>query len=132
MSSDDEVKMVIKGGTVRISDLARPAAIDGLEAHGVIFEGPAILALSGKLNTFTRCTWAGSPSSIAWEVPDDRPTIVGAIALTNSTFTDCIFDGVGIAGNPRDIQALYESLFWDAEEDESTQVWSSGHPDRKP
>jgi hypothetical protein len=43
---------------------------------------------------------------ILWEIPADRPRVIGAVAVENCTFTGCHFMNVGIAGQ-RDLIARF-------------------------
>lgn len=84
---------------IRISDLAVPEPkISGVTFERCLILGPAVLAMTGDGGTIQGCSFDADVSALLWEIPDDRPTVVGAIELENCKFIDCRFSMVGFAG----------------------------------
>lgn len=72
--------------------------------------GPAVLFAQGE-TSILHCSWnAPGIDAIFWEVPPTRTLIVGAVAISNCTFSSCTFEGVGIAG-PRELREQMEAAF---------------------
>ena len=85
---------------VRLADLTvNTPVIEGYEFINCRILGPAVIVPQGD-TSIVRCSWdAPDFAAIFWEITPDRPYIVGAIAVVNCTFSNCRFEGVGIAGN---------------------------------
>lgn len=92
---------------IRIVDLVHPReiGISDLQAQGVTFLGPAIVAaLDGC--TIQGGSWdhgGGGIDAILWEVESARTFVIGAIGLHNCSFVNCAFVQIGFAGNAETI-----------------------------
>ncbi|WP_375430490.1 hypothetical protein [uncultured Friedmanniella sp.] len=84
--------------TVRITDLA---VVEDLIVD-VRFEnceiiGPAVLALLDGL-VMNSCVFdSDGPEQLFWVVPDERPSVIGAIGLQRTEFYSCRFRKIGLA-----------------------------------
>jgi hypothetical protein len=88
-----------EGEVVRIALLAGDEGI----VRNATFErcdikGPAVVVPLRK--TVIEHNRFDGGDAVLWEVPPERPEVVGAIGLEDCTFTGCHFMKVGIAGPP--------------------------------
>jgi hypothetical protein len=90
-----------RNDVVRLADLTvQGITVDGYEFVNCRIMGPAVVVLQDS--SIVSCGWDGPDvNSIFWEVPDTRPLVIGAIAVINCTFSNCRFEGVGVAGPPQ-------------------------------
>jgi hypothetical protein len=69
--------------------------------EGCDIKGPAVLMPLEK-TVLEHNRFDGDADALLWEVPPERPRVIGAIGLENCRFTGCHFMDVGIAG-PRNL-----------------------------
>lgn len=94
---------------VRIAEFALPEPkISGVTFEKCLILGPAVLALTGGEGSITGCTFDSDADSLLWVIPDDRPTVVGAIEIENCHFIECRFSMVGFAG-PEDFAQKFRN-----------------------
>jgi hypothetical protein len=87
-----------EGKVIRLVDEAGDAGvIEGFHFKNCRVKGPAVLLMQDKSGLIDN-EFDGDPESILWEIPPDRERVVGAILVKNSTFEDCAFVNVGLAG----------------------------------
>jgi hypothetical protein len=86
-------------GVVRLSERAGDTGIiEGEHFVNRRILGPAVILLEGD------------PDAFLWEVSPDRERVIGAILVKDTTFEQCTFTNVGIAGRPDDIERIREKL----------------------
>ena len=85
---------------VRIAELTvNTYVLDRLTFTNCRIVGPAVLAILDN-NTFAHCGWdAPDLDALFWEVPASRLVVMGAVGVRDCTFSNCKFEGVGVAGN---------------------------------
>lgn len=83
---------------------SNPAWLRNYDFEGCDILGPVVLLLAGERVSFIGCTMA---SSAFWPIDDGERFFDGGVGLDGVTFTNCTFQGVGIAG-PRE---LIDSFF---------------------
>ena len=72
--------------------------------------GPAILLPIGN-TSIIECGWdVPDLNTLFWEIPESRPTVVGAVAAIDCTFSGCRFVGIGLAG-PRSLRDVLQEGF---------------------
>ena len=59
--------------------------------------GPAIVIPLGRTE-MGHCTWNGSIDAIFWEISEGRNHVIGAVALVDCVFSNCVFQEIGFAG----------------------------------
>jgi hypothetical protein len=90
---------------IRISELAgERGLLEGFVFEGCDLKGPAVLVPQGS--TFVEANLVGDPDALLWEIPPDRPEVIGAILALNCTFEGCTFMNVGFAGPPSSCSRL--------------------------
>lgn len=94
---------------IRVSELTvRGPRIEGYTFINCRILGPAVLALVDNV-TVVHCEFEADINSIFWEIdPEARPTVYGAVGVTNTTFSSCSFEAIGLAGT-RDLRVKLES-----------------------
>lgn len=106
---------------VKIADALGPNFIvENKTFEDALILGPAILAPLGE-NTFSSCTFEGSPESIFYEVPPDR-VLVGVVGIRNVTFTRCRLSAIGIIGTAESLKAFQGGFQPSPPEGESSPV----------
>lgn len=102
--------LIIQNTTIRLTDLLLPTQYEilDLEASNVTFLGPAIMMMKGLVQFNGETSFLNDLADILWDLPEDRTSVVGVVGLTNPSFTDCRFQGVGIAGDHGSITQLLE------------------------
>jgi hypothetical protein len=101
---------VYRDAVVRIAELAgEHGVLDGFVFEGCDLKGPAVLVPQGSTFANTNLG-AGDPDTLLWEIPPDRPRVIGAILARNCTFEGCTFVNVGFAGPPEFVQQMRQSL----------------------
>lgn len=80
----------------------RDGIMDGYTFEGCDIRGPAVLVFQGT--TITHNEFRGDPEAFLWEIPPDRPLVFGAVLAKNCTFTNCVFENIGVAGPSAFIQ----------------------------
>ena len=87
---------------VRIAELTvNTSLLEHLQFSNCRIIGPAVLAVLND-NTIVGCRFdAPDLPALFWEVPDDRPLVIGAVGLRNCVFSNCAFENIGIAGPPQ-------------------------------
>ena len=100
---------VYRDAVIRISELAgERGVLDGFVFESCDLKGPAVLVPHGS--TFAEANLIGDPDALLWEIPPDRPEVIGAILVLNCTFERCTFMNVGFAGPPEFVQQIRQSL----------------------
>jgi len=84
---------------IRIAELTvRGPHIDGYTFVNCRILGPAVLAMVDHVD-ITHREFEADMNAILWEIdPDSRPTTFGAVGVTNTVFSSCTFEAIGIAG----------------------------------
>jgi hypothetical protein len=95
---------------VRIADLTvNRTTIEDYEFVNCRILGPAVLII--RDSTITACSWdAPGLDSIFWEISPARLQVVGAVGVFRCLFSNCRFEGIGIAGPP-EMRAMLEGGF---------------------
>lgn len=100
---------VYRDVVIRISELAgEQGVLEGFVFEGCDLKGPAVVVPQGS--NFANSSLVGDPDALLWEIPPDRPEVIGAILVRNCTFEDCTFMNVGFAGPPEFIEQVRRSL----------------------
>lgn len=100
---------VYRDAVIRITELAgEQGVLEGFVFEGCDLKGPAVLVPQGS--NFANTSLIGDPNALLWEIPPDRPQVIGAILVQNCTFEGCTFINVGIAGPPDFIRQVRQSL----------------------
>src|ERR671939_2116917 len=91
---------VYRNAVIRISELAgEQGVLEGFVFEGCDLKGPAVVVPQGS--NFASSRLAGDPDALLWEIPPNRPEVIGAILVRNCTFEDCTFMNVGLAAAAR-------------------------------
>ena len=86
--------------TIRITDLAvTDNKLEGLTFEECHIIGPAVLGIIRNVR-FDRCSFEGTPEELIWEVPPERPSVLGVIGLSDCQFYGCRFTNIGLAMSP--------------------------------
>ncbi len=94
---------------IRIAEFAGEQGIlESFVFEGCDLKGPAVLVPQGS--NFANSNLVGDPDALLWEIPPDRPGVIGAILVRNCTFDDCTFLNVGFAGPPEFVREVRQSL----------------------
>ena len=72
--------------------------------EGCDIKGPAVIVPQGC--TIEHSTFRGDADALFWEIPRERPRVLGAVLAERCTFTGCTFENVGFAGPPELIAAM--------------------------
>jgi len=100
---------VYRDAVIRITELAgEQGVLDGFVFERCDLKGPAVLVPQGS--TFANTNLVGNPDALLWEIPPERPQVIGAILARNCTFEGCTFMNVGFAGSPEFIEQTRQSL----------------------
>jgi hypothetical protein len=95
--------------TVRIAEVAADTdAIVKMEFERCTILGPAVLIPSGS--RFFRCSFAGTPEDLIWDIDPNRDEALGGIWLENCSFTECAFVRIGFGFVPERAQEFREAL----------------------
>lgn len=98
-----------RDAVIRVADLAGDRGVlDGFVFEGCELKGPAVLVPQGS--NLANSSLLGDPDALLWEIPPDRPEVIGAILARNCTFENCTFMNVGLAGSPEFIRQVRQSL----------------------
>ena len=83
---------------IRLTELVgEDGVLEGFHFTGCQIEGPAVLIVQGEFNLVEN-EIEGDPGAFLWEISPDRERVVGAILVKNTTFEQCTFKNVGLAG----------------------------------
>lgn len=100
---------VYRDAVIRISELAgEQGVLEGFVFYGCDIKGPAVVIAQDS--TLANTNIVGDPDALLWEIPPDRPAVIGAILVRNCTFEGCTFLNVGFAGPPAFVRQLRQSL----------------------
>jgi hypothetical protein len=67
--------------------------------EGCDLKGPVMLVPQGS--NFTNSSLVGDPDALLWEIPSDRPEVIGTVLVPNCTFEGCTFLKGGIRETTR-------------------------------
>lgn len=82
--------------------------LDGFVFVGCDLKGPAVMIPQGS--NFANTNLVGDADALLWEIPPDRPEVIGAVLARNCTFEDCTFVNVGLAGPHDFVEQVRQSL----------------------
>ena len=100
---------VYRDAVIRVAELAgEQGVLEGFVFEGCDLKGPAVLVPQGS--NFANSNVVGDPDALLWEIPPDRPQVIGAILVRNCTFEGCTFLNVGFAGPPEFVREFRQSL----------------------
>lgn len=100
---------VYRDTVIRIAELAgEQGVLEGFVFEGCDLKGPAVMVPQGS--NFSNTNLVGDPDALLWEIPPDRPEVIGAILARNCTFENCTFMNVGFAGPHEFVQQVRQSL----------------------
>ena len=100
---------VYRDAVIQIAELAgEQGVLEGFVFEGCDLKGPAVLVPQGS--NFANSNLVGDPDALLWEIPPDRPGVIGAILVRNCTFEGCTFLNVGFAGPPEFVREVMQSL----------------------
>ena len=89
----------LRNRVVRVSEMTvNSAVIADYEFSNCRILGPAVLLMRDCQVVAARFD-APDLDSIFWEIPPSRQIIIGAIAVDRCMFSNCSFEGIGLAGN---------------------------------
>jgi len=80
--------------------------IENLTFQNCQIIGPAVLALVDRVE-MSHCSFEADLNALFWEVPHDRPMVLGAVGVRDVTFSRCTFQAIGFAGPP-ELRAVME------------------------
>lgn len=105
--------LTISDATVRIADLLTPQSVSlaGMQATNVTFLGPAVLLAHGDITFAGDTRILNDADGILWDIPEHQKSVLGAIDIKDSVFTNCTFFNIGFAGRHSHIQALAQAMF---------------------
>ncbi|MGH3089207.1 MAG: hypothetical protein ACRDSJ_18080 [Rubrobacteraceae bacterium] len=91
---------VYRDAVIRVAELAGDGGVlDGFVFKGCDLKGPVVMIVQSS--NLANTNLIGDPNALLWEIPPDRPEVIGAVLARNCTFEDCTFINVGLAG-PKD------------------------------
>ena len=100
---------VYESAVIRVAELAgEEGRLEGFVFRNCDLKGPAVLVPQGS--NFASTNLIGAPDALLWEIPPDRPEVIGAILVRNCTFESCTFLNLGLAGPPDFVKQVRESL----------------------
>ena len=100
---------VYRDAVIRISELAgEQGVLEGFVFESCDLKGPAVVVPQGS--NFASSRLVGDPDALLWEIPPNRPEVIGAILVRNCTFEDCTFINVGFAGPAEFVEQVRQSL----------------------
>lgn len=100
---------VYQDAVIRVAELVGDhGVLDGFVFKGCDLKGPAVLI--PQSSNLANCQVIGAADALMWEIPPDRPEVIGAVLARNCTFEDCTFLNVGFAGPPEFVQQMRLSL----------------------
>lgn len=100
---------VYRDAVIRVAELAGDrGTLDGFVFVGCDLKGPAVIVPQGS--NFANSNLIGDAHALLWEIPPDRPEVIGAVLARNCTFEDCTFVNVGLAGPKDFIEQVRQSL----------------------
>lgn len=100
---------VYRDSVIRVADLAGDRGVlDGFVFERCELKGPAVMIPQGS--NLANNNLMGNADALLWEIPPDRPEVIGAILARNCTFEDCTFVNVGLAGPPEFVRQVRQSL----------------------
>ena len=98
-----------RDAVIRVAELAGDRGVlEGFVFEGCDLKGPAVLVPQGS--NFANSNMIGDADALLWEIPPDRPEVIGAILARNCTFENCTFMNVGLAGTSEFIRQVRQSL----------------------
>jgi len=87
-----------EGKVIRLVDEAGDSGvIEGIHFKDCHVKGPAVMVVQGEFDLL-RNTIEGDPDAFLWEILPDRERVTGAILVKDTTFEECTFTNVGLAG----------------------------------
>lgn len=100
---------VYREEVIRVARLAGDRGVlDGFVFEGCEIRGPAVIIPQGS--NLANNNLMGNPDALLWEIPTERPEVIGAVLARNCTFEDCTFVNVGLAGPKDFIEQVRRSL----------------------
>jgi hypothetical protein len=102
---------LFRNEVVRIADLTlNTSMLEGYEFSNCRIIGPAVLVLLDDVSLIG-CTWdTPDLDALFWEVPPERPVVMGAVGVRRCQFSNCTFEQIGVAG-PRELRAVLDRGF---------------------
>lgn len=89
---------------IRITDLTVTSPVlEGYRFSNCAIYGPAVLVPQQDVQ-IANCRWdsPGGLDALFWVIEPGRKWLVGAIALIDTSFIGCSFNGIGLAGSAED------------------------------
>lgn len=89
---------VTKSQVIRITEMTVASTkIENRQFEDCLILGPAVVAFSGD-NHLDNCSFEGPLDALLWEIPPERPQVIGVVEVADCSFVKCRFQGVGFAG----------------------------------
>jgi hypothetical protein len=83
--------------------------LEGFRFERCHLKGPVVLLVEGGF-TLRSNEIEGDPDAFLWPISKDREAVIGAVAIKDSTFENCVFSKVGLAGYPDFLEQLRQSI----------------------
>ncbi len=100
---------VYRDAVIRIAELAgEQGVLESFVFESCDLKGPAVMVPQGS--TFSNTNLVGDSDALLWEIPPNRPEVIGAILARNCAFENCTFMNVGFAGPHEFVQQMRQSL----------------------
>ena len=99
-----------QGEDVYLAEVAREYGIlDSFRFEDCHVMGPAVIVVQGEFDLVNN-TIEGNPDAFLWELPEERDVVTGAILVKDTTFNNCTFTNVGLAGYREFINQVRQDL----------------------
>lgn len=97
--------------TLRLTDLAVVTdTIADATFENCVLVGPAVILLLGDTTFGNNVFDTPSLDAVFWDVPAERQSIIGAVALVNCTVVGCRLQRIGMAVPANNREQIYRSF----------------------
>lgn len=98
------------GEHIYLAELAGDdGVLEGFHFTDCQIKGPAVLIVQGEFN-FVENEIEGDPDAFLWELSSDQERVIGAISVKDTTFEQCTFTNVGLAGYSEFIEQIRQGV----------------------
>lgn len=95
---------------VNLAEIAgHNGVIEGAHFTNCEVNGPAVIVVQGEFSLVDN-EIEGDPDAFLWEIPENRTRVIGAILVKDTTFENCTFKKVGLAGRSDFIERMRQDV----------------------